>query len=75
MKAELERRDAWTALLLGGFLALFALPVFAGAVVADLPIDRVIAATAGLMLLAAGGGFLAWGWRRHRPRSAPGQDA
>ena len=63
---DLRRRDTQTAYLLGGFLAVFALPVLAGALLAELPIDRMLALFAGLALLAVACAFLAWGRRRQR---------
>jgi hypothetical protein len=70
MATELQGRDVQTALLLGSFLALFSLPVFAGALAADLPIDRVLSALSGLALLGVGVAFLAWGLRRRRAGAA-----
>jgi hypothetical protein len=70
---DLRGRDAQTAYLLGGFLAVFALPVLAGALMAELPIDRLLALFSGLTLLAVAFAFLAWG--RRRQRAARGGDA
>jgi membrane protein implicated in regulation of membrane protease activity len=66
---DLRGRDTQTAYLLGGFLAVFALPVLAGALVAELPIDRWLALFSGLTLLAVAFVFLAWGRRRQRAQS------
>jgi hypothetical protein len=70
---QLRGRDAQTAYLLGGFLAVFALPVLAGALLADLTIDRMLSLFSGLALLAVASAFLAWG--RRRQRAARGGDA
>jgi hypothetical protein len=68
--ADPRARDALTALLLGGFLVVFALPVLVGAAIAELPVDRVLSMLAGLALLVVGVGFLAWGRRRRRAKDA-----
>lgn len=57
---SLRERDSRTDFLLGGFFLLLGLAVLAGVFFAELVIDRVINAAAGLLLLAVGGGFL---WR------------
>lgn len=69
---ELKGRDSQAALLLGGFLALFSLPVLAGGVIAQLGIDRWLSLLSGLALLLIGVGLSAWGWRR-RPRAGAAQ--
>jgi hypothetical protein len=69
---ELKGRDSQAALLLGGFLAVFSLPVLAGGLIAQLGIDRWLSLLAGLVLLLVGAGLFAWGWRR-RPRAGAAQ--
>lgn len=67
-----REREAQGAAILGWFHLALAAPVLIGTAFAELPIDRVLNAGAGVVLALVGGGLL-WGSRRiaraghHRP--------
>lgn len=65
-KRALDARDAITALILGGFLCVMSLPVFAGIFFEAEPIDMKISLAAGSVILLAGLGFVFRAFRIHR---------
>ena len=59
---EHTRRDAETALLLGGFVFIMAIPVLIGTFFAQQVHAQIVNFIAGMVLLGVGAGIAAWGW-------------
>jgi hypothetical protein len=65
-KRALDARDAITALILGTFLCVMSLPVFAGVFFEEKQVDIAISIVAGSVILLAGAGFVFRAVRIHR---------
>lgn len=59
---EHTRRDAETALLLGGFVFIMSIPVLIGTFFAQQTHAQIVNFIAGIVLLGVGAGIAAWGW-------------
>lgn len=59
---EHSRRDAESAIMLGGFVVLVSIPVLIGTFFAQQTHARVVNLVAGLALLAIGAAIATWGW-------------
>lgn len=59
---EHSRRDAESAIMLGGFVVLVSIPVLIGTFFAKETHAQVVNLVAGLALLSIGAAIATWGW-------------